>query len=62
MYPNMSLIDAIKAYKEELDKEPVNEAVETLDSVITEDSDSGEQVPPAPAIGKIGRASCRERV
>lgn len=51
MYPNMSLIDAIKAYKAELDKEPIKEAVEAPGPVITEDSEAGEQVPPAPEIG-----------
>lgn len=51
MYPNMSLIDAIRAYKEELDKEPIKEAVEAPGPVIVEDSEAGEQVPPAPEIG-----------
>ena len=51
MYPNMDLLSAIKAYKAELDKEPIKEAVEAPGPVITEDSEAGEQVPPAPEIG-----------
>lgn len=50
-YPNMDLLSAIKAYKAELDKEPIKEAVEAPGPVITEDSEAGEQVPPAPEIG-----------
>lgn len=51
MYPNMDLLSAIKAYKAELDKEPIKEAVEAPGPVITEDSEAGEQVPPAPETG-----------
>lgn len=50
-YPNMDLLSAIKAYKAELDKEPIKEAVEAPGPVITEDSEAGEQVPPAPETG-----------
>lgn len=40
MYPNMDLLSAIKAYKAELDKEP-----------LVEDTEPGESVPPAPEVG-----------
>ena len=40
MYPNMDLLSAIKAYKAELDKEP-----------LVEDTEPGEPVPPAPKVG-----------
>lgn len=40
MYPNMDLLSAIKAYKAELDKEP-----------LVEDTEPGESVPPTPKVG-----------
>lgn len=40
MYPNMDLLSAIKAYKAELDKEP-----------LVEDTEPGEPVPPTPKVG-----------
>lgn len=40
MYPNMDLLSAIKAYKAELDKEP-----------LVEDTEPGESVPPTPEVG-----------
>ena len=40
MYPNMDLLSAIKAYKAELDKEP-----------LVEDTEPGEPVPPTPGVG-----------
>ena len=51
MYPNMDLLSAIKAYKAELDKEPIKEAVEAPSPVTVEDDEAGEPVPPAPELG-----------